>query len=404
MPAEDPRADTGRWANVSYRVRQPNDESEPTPRRKKRNWFRKCCSCCSGQSDAGDWGPAPGEVPGARRTDAVIREGMLVLSGIDLMCSPSSSNRRSHHTNEYEYENLIIRRGQPFDMKLQFRQPYDPDDHRICLEFLVGPNPQVAKKTHILVPLGSPLSDLSWSAELRDTGTNTMTIRVNTSPEAVIGKYQFSVKTRSKAGEYQAPFDPRYEIYILFNPWCPDDPVYLDKTSSLDEYVLNESGRIYYGTETQIGERTWNYAQFDHGILDACLFMLDQRGMPHASRGDPIMVSRVVSAMVSYSSGTTFSYCVFSRSCTIPFWSTRQPCEVGLSKGIPALSTEKDFKHKSLPVLPWNLHCHCHLETPLLFLINYLVHAFPEIRLIEVIGTYPQGIMHQMMALSPLHI
>nr|XP_060635950.1 protein-glutamine gamma-glutamyltransferase K [Anolis sagrei ordinatus] len=341
MPAEDPRADTGRWANVSYRVRQPN-EPEPAPRRKKRNWFRKCCCCCSGQSDAGDWGPAPGEVPGARRTDAVIREGMLVLSGIDLMCSPSSSNRRSHHTNEYEYENLIIRRGQPFDLKLQFRQPYDPDDHRICLEFLVGPNPQVAKKTHILVPLGS--SELGWSAELKDTGTNTMTLRVNTSPDAVIGKYQFSIKTRSTAGEYQAPFDPRYEIYILFNPWCPDDPVYLEKTSWLDEYVLNESGRIYYGTESQIGERTWNYAQFDHGILDACLFMLDQRGMPHASRGDPIMVSRVVSAMVNslddngvlvgnwngdYSRGTNPSAWVGSRDILLKYLKTGYPVLYG---------------------------------------------------------------------------
>lgn len=65
-------------------------------------------------------------------------EGMLVVSGIDLICSRSGRNRLSHHTDEYEYENLIIRRGQSFDMKLQFKQPYDPEDHRICLEFLIG--------------------------------------------------------------------------------------------------------------------------------------------------------------------------------------------------------------------------------------------------------------------------
>lgn len=39
--------------------------------------------------------------------------------------------------------------------------------------------------------------------------------------------------------------------------------------------------------------------QFDHGVLDACLYILDRRGMPYGGRGDPVSVSRVVSAMVS---------------------------------------------------------------------------------------------------------
>lgn len=40
-------------------------------------------------------------------------------------------------------------------------------------------------------------------------------------------------------------------------------------------------------------------SQFDHGVLDACLYILDRRGMPYGGRGDPVSVSRVISAMVS---------------------------------------------------------------------------------------------------------
>ncbi|EMP30573.1 Protein-glutamine gamma-glutamyltransferase K [Chelonia mydas] len=145
---------------------------------------------------------------------------MLVVSGVDLMGQRSGATRRAHHTDEFEYDELIVRRGPPFATRLQLQQPYDPELHRVCLELLVGPTPQVSKATHILVPVGAPLPGLGWAAEVRDSSSNSLSLRVSTAPTAVIGKYRFSVKTRSRAGEYQMPFDPRNEIYILFNPWC----------------------------------------------------------------------------------------------------------------------------------------------------------------------------------------
>uniref|UniRef100_A0A8D2CJL1 Protein-glutamine gamma-glutamyltransferase K n=1 Tax=Sciurus vulgaris TaxID=55149 RepID=A0A8D2CJL1_SCIVU len=318
---DGPRSDVGRWGgNPLQPPTTPSPEPEPEPDRRSRrggarSFWARCCGCCSCRNRADDdWGPEPsgsrsrgsssrGRRPDSRGSginaagDGTIREGMLVVTGVDLLSSRSDQNRREHHTDEFEYDELIVRRGQPFHVVLFLNRSYESSD-RIALELLIGNNPEVGKGTHVIIPVGKGGSG-GWKAQVTKASGQNLNLRVHTSPNAIIGKFQFTVRTRSDAGEFQLPFDPHNEIYILFNPWCPEDIVYVDHEDWRQEYVLNESGRIYYGTEAQIGERTWNYGQFDHGVLDACLYILDRRGMPYGGRGDPVSVSRVISAMVN---------------------------------------------------------------------------------------------------------
>ncbi|KAM8982751.1 protein-glutamine gamma-glutamyltransferase K-like, partial [Ara ararauna] len=249
------------------------------------------------------------ERPAGPAAWSVTRRGKL--GGSSCRGLSSLAARRTpvaHHTADFRAPVPVVRRGQPFALRLLLPRALHPDSDALCVELTLGPTPQVAKGTHVLIPLGER-SATGWTAEEEGGGAeegagpdggHALRLRVTAPPHAPIGRYRLRVRTRTEeGGEFAAPFEERNDVVVLFNPWCPDDDVYMEPTTDLNEYVLNETGLIFYGTEDQIVERSWNYGQFDTGVLEACLYILDRRGMPHSARGDPVMVSRVVSAMVN---------------------------------------------------------------------------------------------------------
>ncbi|KAM3940240.1 protein-glutamine gamma-glutamyltransferase K [Leptodactylus fuscus] len=307
---------------------------------RKKSWWLSCCSCCSRGDDVEDYvrGPSgPGGRPSDRTTDGYHTDddrypggnrptsgnhtedgpggnrttggnserpnsgpesnndnlpsmptGNLQIQSVDLLKARSGENRRSHHTDEYECDELIVRRGQPFQICVTFQRPFNPKSDQVCVILQPG------NSQPITVPFVKEFDEGGWGCQLAECSAQQAILWVNTSAQAGIGKYQLSVK--SGAGTYN---DSKLKVYVLFNAWCRMDAVFMDNESWRQEYVLNEIGRIYYGTEHQIGERSWNYGQFDNGVLDAVLYILDRGGLSPSSRGDPITVTRVISAMVN---------------------------------------------------------------------------------------------------------
>ncbi|XP_071762552.2 protein-glutamine gamma-glutamyltransferase K [Centroberyx gerrardi] len=275
-----------------------------------RRWFRKMCPCCckpqAGAKDVTDRvevvkppAPEPPKPKPQIEDNNEMEEMMLSVRSVDLLSSKTGQNRQEHHTDLYHGDELIIRRGQTFQMELELNRPFNADTDKLHLDLKTGPLPMVSKGTHVIVPLVEHLEDERWEAKIVEQNGNKIKLSVNSPPKAVIGLYGLTVTTGSPKGEAATTHDSCKNIVMLFNPWCEEDTVFLDDEEERKEYVLNDTGRIYYGTEKQIGARTWNFGQFQEGMLDACLFILEKSEMPPSGRGDSVNVVRVISAMIN---------------------------------------------------------------------------------------------------------
>ncbi|XP_037643406.1 protein-glutamine gamma-glutamyltransferase K isoform X2 [Sebastes umbrosus] len=277
-----------------------------------RSWFRKMCPCCCKRQnstyDVTDKvefvkPPVPTPEPAKPKPEngeaKEMEEIKLSVSSVDLLSSKTGQNRQEHHTDLYQEDELIIRRGQTFQMELEFNRPFNADNDKMHLDLKTGPLPLVAKGTHVIIPLVDHLEDERWEAKIVEQNGNKIKLSVNSPASAVIGLYGLTVTTSSSKDETATTHDSSKNIVMLFNPWCEEDAVFLDDEEETKEYVLNDIGRIYYGTEKQIGARTWNFGQFHEGVLEACLFILEKSDMPPSGRGDPVNVVRVLSAMIN---------------------------------------------------------------------------------------------------------
>ncbi|XP_047225173.1 protein-glutamine gamma-glutamyltransferase K [Girardinichthys multiradiatus] len=282
-----------------------------------RRWFRKICPCCCKHQNSASYDvtdkveftkpPAPAVVSTPEPDKSKPENGemketeevKLSVCMVDLLSSKTGQNRVEHHTDLYHGDKLIIRRGQTFQMEIEFNRPFSTDMDKMRLELKTGSLPIVSKGTHVIIPLVDSLEDERWEAKITEQTCNKIRLSVNSPADAVIGLYGLTVTTQSAKDEEPTFYNSSENIIMLYNPWCEEDNVFLDDEEQRKEYVLNDTGRIYYGTEKQIGARTWNFGQFHEGILEACLFILEKSGMSPSGRGDPVNVVRVISAMIN---------------------------------------------------------------------------------------------------------
>ncbi|XP_026208327.1 coagulation factor XIII, A1 polypeptide b [Anabas testudineus] len=221
----------------------------------------------------------------------------LDIWDVDMIKKPDEINKIDHHTALYHSDFLIVRRGQEFQVNITFDRTYKPAEDKFAVEFVIGSNPQYSKGTYIPV-LPTKERQSSWEGRIINKSDNVITMGITPAANCIVGKYHMYVAVMTPFGIRRTRKDNSRDVYILFNPWAADDAVFLDDEEERKECVMNEMGIIYHGAFDDIAERDWNYGQFNYGVLDACLSVMDRSDMPINNRGDPIKVARQASAML----------------------------------------------------------------------------------------------------------
>ncbi|XP_053105209.1 coagulation factor XIII A chain isoform X2 [Hemicordylus capensis] len=162
-----------------------------------------------------------------------------------------------------------------------------------------GRYPQPNKGTYIRVPVVQELESGKWGAIITQSADSSMSLTIKSAPDCIVGKFRMYIAVMTPVGILRTKRNPDRDTYILFNPWCPEDAVFLDDEKERQEYVLNDLGTIFYGDPENVKSRSWNYGQFEENVLDACLYLMDRAELDLSGRGNPIKISRVGSAVIN---------------------------------------------------------------------------------------------------------
>ncbi|NXM72758.1 TGM4 glutamyltransferase, partial [Serilophus lunatus] len=217
-------------------------------------------------------------------------ETSLKATGIDLL---KSQNTREHHTDGYNIEHLVVRRGQPFQVQVSLNRELKAAD-KLSLRFGIGENPMKIRGSMMSLKPEREHDLNGWKISIVKKSGRECLLSVTSSPNAPVGKYNLNVKTGTNIYKPENGV-----IYLLFNPWCEDDAVFMADEAQRKEYVLNDTGYIYVGSSFSIYDRPWNFGQFEEYVLDACMYLLDKSKLSLNHRRDPAHVSRAMSALVN---------------------------------------------------------------------------------------------------------
>ncbi|XP_052850982.1 annulin-like [Drosophila gunungcola] len=243
------------------------------------------------------------------RSSAVVEgadsSAVLSVLKVDLCLD---DNHKEHYTSYFHAaasDALIVRRGEPFRLRIHFDRDYSPSKDAISFILSVSDDTEARPGRgtfSVLVPhdgidyLGDPLE---WGSGIETHEGQTLTVLIKPPANCPVTQWKMDIDTKL-LGDGSRSYPLPLPIYVLFNPWCPEDQVYLEDRDQRKEYVLNDTTLISVGSHNNMSQLPWKLGQFERDILECSLMVLGTVGkVPPAFRGDPVRVARALSAAVN---------------------------------------------------------------------------------------------------------
>ncbi|XP_050530109.1 hemocyte protein-glutamine gamma-glutamyltransferase-like [Daktulosphaira vitifoliae] len=259
-------------------------------------------------------------------------------------------NAIEHHTDRFELLNsnstVILRRGQPFLFGIRFNRSFDVNNDIIRAVLVTGPAPSPSKGTSaaIIINKKENLPDDKWDARFSNISGSTVIVQVQIPSYAPVSVWKIYLHTavRNSSGVNQHEIES--PIYILFNPWSKNDLVYMSHEEQIEEYVLNDNGKVWQGTLKEPKGHQWFFGQYEPAVLPSVMILLDRAFIPHSERGNPVKLCRSISAITnnvddngliegkwdgSFDDGTSPFAWISSAPIFEEFYNTQQPVKYG---------------------------------------------------------------------------
>ncbi|CAL4062123.1 unnamed protein product [Meganyctiphanes norvegica] len=222
-------------------------------------------------------------------------------------------NAKDHRTYNYELvqdhdrPQPLFRRGQAFYMTLVTRErDFDVTRDQLYLNFYFGPNPSVPKRTRVVLPISIQKeftkAPQKWDARIHAQDVRSLTLQVHIPATCPVGMWRCVVETATRNyPKARAQFRCAEEIYVLFNPFCRDDSVFMENEAQRQEYVMCDTGKVYVGSHRNAKGRPWVFGQFDDCMLPTACVLLEMSKLNHTERGNPAKVVRALASMIQAS-------------------------------------------------------------------------------------------------------
>uniref|UniRef100_A0A2P2HW15 protein-glutamine gamma-glutamyltransferase n=1 Tax=Hirondellea gigas TaxID=1518452 RepID=A0A2P2HW15_9CRUS len=251
------------------------------------------------------------------RNESVEDDKTTEINRVDRIHFYIKDNAKQHNTIKFDQihdedsPKPVLRRGQTFYVAIRFKERnYDAEKDRVILNFLFGPRPSVTKSTLAVLPVVNrsfTRTKDEWDVRI-DPGTRAkdLVLQVYIPASAPVGIWKLNVRTGlvdRSVSRATVLHSQDTDIFVLFNPWCKDDNVYMEDDAEREEYIMNDRGKVYVGQYRKARGRPWAFGQFDDVVLPAAVYILEMRGanLTHSERGNPVKVVRAISAGVNAS-------------------------------------------------------------------------------------------------------